>query len=128
MRTQRVASVRDRYGATAFDWHAFGAESIVDLLEEVRVTANSRLKAEYRFRLGLPGLVGDTAPNGVQNLDERDSMFVVDSVSLLLSALAAVHWTEKRIPSSGPIFTVRFLTWLSRQHEGRPGRENPSAA
>jgi hypothetical protein len=42
---------------------------------------------------------------------------------VMLTALAVVHWNEKRIPEQRADLYDSILTWLSRQREKRPGRE-----
>ena len=44
---------------------------------------------------------------------------------VMLTALAVVHWNEKRIPEQRADLYDSILTWLSRQREKRPGREKP---
>jgi hypothetical protein len=42
---------------------------------------------------------------------------------VMLTALAVVHWHEKRLPEQRAELYDSILTWLSRQRETRPGRE-----
>ncbi len=42
---------------------------------------------------------------------------------VMLTALAVVHWNEKRLPEQRADLYDSILTWLSRQRESRPGRE-----
>lgn len=75
--------VRSRYGANALEWRPFGGtDTIVDLLEDLRVQANSRLDPSYWFRweymdLSDPGCVGR-----IKELNQRASLVVVDPISL----------------------------------------------
>jgi hypothetical protein len=42
---------------------------------------------------------------------------------VMLTALAVVHWNERRLPEQRADLYDSILTWLSRQRESRPGRE-----
>ncbi|HLH06626.1 MAG TPA: NACHT domain-containing protein [Terriglobales bacterium] len=42
---------------------------------------------------------------------------------VMLTALAVVHWNEKRLPEQRAELYDSILTWLSRSRERRPGRE-----
>ncbi|MCX5645979.1 MAG: SUMF1/EgtB/PvdO family nonheme iron enzyme [Phycisphaerae bacterium] len=41
---------------------------------------------------------------------------------VMLTALAVVHWHEKRLPEQRADLYESIITWLSRSREGRPGR------
>src|SRR5207245_1200694 len=41
----------------------------------------------------------------------------------MLTALAVVHWNERRLPEQRADLYDSILTWLSRSREKRPGRE-----
>jgi hypothetical protein len=77
-------TVRARYGANALEWRPFGGpETVVDLLEGLRVQANSRLASEHRFRWTYVD-VGDAVAAGTlaQRVTQRPSVVFVDPVSL----------------------------------------------
>jgi formylglycine-generating enzyme required for sulfatase activity len=42
---------------------------------------------------------------------------------VMLTALAVVHWNEKRLPEQRADLYDSILTWLARSREARPGRE-----
>jgi formylglycine-generating enzyme required for sulfatase activity len=42
---------------------------------------------------------------------------------VMLTALAVVHWNERRLPEQRADLYDSILTWLSRQREQKPGRE-----
>ena len=42
---------------------------------------------------------------------------------VMLTALAVVHWNERRLPEQRADLYDAILTWLSRQREKKPGRE-----
>jgi predicted NACHT family NTPase len=42
---------------------------------------------------------------------------------VMLTALAVVHWTERRLPEQRADLYDAILTWLSRSREQKPGRE-----
>jgi formylglycine-generating enzyme required for sulfatase activity len=44
---------------------------------------------------------------------------------VMLTALAVVHWNEKRLPEQRADLYESILTWLSRSREQRPGRPTP---
>jgi hypothetical protein len=45
-----LADVKTRYHQSAFDWQPFGTEqTVVDLMEEIRVEANARLKGQREY-------------------------------------------------------------------------------
>ena len=77
--------VRDRYGASPFDWRPTGDRSIVELLEAVRVRVNAKLDDESdRFRWTYLDLTADDE-NGnpvAENLHDKASVVIFDPVSL----------------------------------------------
>lgn len=77
-------AVRPRYGKTARDWHPFGAPAtIVDLLEDLRVQANSRLRREHWFRWDPIDLTeGATHVASIKRLLQEPSVVIVDPISL----------------------------------------------
>lgn len=75
------ADVRARYGTTALDWHPYGEkETVVDLLEDLRVQANSRLIPKYWFRWEYLDLT--TQIDRIKDLHEQPSVVLLDPVSL----------------------------------------------
>ena len=44
---------------------------------------------------------------------------------VILTALAIVHWNERRLPEQRADLHDSILIWLSRQRESRPLREKP---
>jgi hypothetical protein len=41
---------------------------------------------------------------------------------VMLTALAVVHWNERRLPEQRAELYESIITWLSRSREQRPGR------
>ena len=41
---------------------------------------------------------------------------------VMLTALAVVHWNERRLPEQRADLYNSIITWLSRSREQRPGR------
>jgi hypothetical protein len=77
--------VRSRYGATARDWRPFGgAATIVELLEELRVQANSRIiEPRHWFRWDPVDLTdGATHTANILRLQREPSVVIVDPISL----------------------------------------------
>jgi len=76
-------NVRSRYGSTGLEWHPYGeSETIVDLLEDLRVQANSRLNPSYWFRWDYLDLTDQASLARTKDLHEQASIIVVDPVSL----------------------------------------------
>jgi formylglycine-generating enzyme required for sulfatase activity len=44
---------------------------------------------------------------------------------VMLTALAVVHWNEKRLPEQRADLYDSIVTWLARSRQQRPGRERP---
>jgi hypothetical protein len=80
----RWEDVRPRYGRTALDWHPFGAAAtIVDLLDDLRVQANSRLEPKYWFRWDPVDLADRaTHAESIQRLRQEPSVVIIDPISL----------------------------------------------
>ncbi|HXJ96434.1 MAG TPA: toll/interleukin-1 receptor domain-containing protein [Terriglobia bacterium] len=77
------ADVRPRYGLNALEWRPFGgAETVVELLEDLRVQANSRLDPAYWFRWEYVDLVEAVTANTVSSLVTSPSVVVLDPISL----------------------------------------------
>jgi hypothetical protein len=43
---------------------------------------------------------------------------------VMLTALAVMHWNERRLPEQRADLYASISTWLVRARERRPGREN----
>src|SRR5207253_5597140 len=43
---------------------------------------------------------------------------------VMLTALAVVHWNERRLPEQRADLYESIVTWLARAREQRPGRES----
>ncbi len=91
------ADVRGRYGQNAREWHPFGGEeTIVELLDDLRVQANSRLERPYWFRWEYRDLIDAVEANTVNDLVERPSVVFVDPISLYDSVCANAFRELKR--------------------------------
>jgi hypothetical protein len=76
-------NVRSRYGANALYWRPFGgSDTIVDLLEDLRVQVNSRLDPSYWFRWEYMDLGDKAFFNRRKELNQRPALLVVDPISL----------------------------------------------
>jgi hypothetical protein len=106
-----LQDAKDRYGADAFAWRPFGtAETVIDLLEEVRVDANSHLN-EHSFHwvpfdlldLAMTSANGDAARKKFQDFAQMPSLVVIDPISLyhpyVLRVLPYLEEYSKREPS-----------------------------
>jgi hypothetical protein len=80
-----------RYGDTAFSWRPFGTDrTIIDLMEDVRETANRNLGAAYRFHWVSDDFVASLGNAGgrtairdlVESLSAGPSVVVTDPISL----------------------------------------------
>jgi hypothetical protein len=58
-------------------------------------------------------------------LRARPDIRSMASNPVMLTALAVVHWNERRLPEQRADLYDSILTWLSRQRERKPGREKP---
>lgn len=77
------ATVRPRYGPDAKEWRPFGGkETIVELLEDLRVQANSRLDPSYWFRWEYLDLVEAVKANTLNSVLTRPSVVFLDPISL----------------------------------------------
>jgi hypothetical protein len=56
-------------------------------------------------------------------LRARPEIRKMTSNPVMLTALAVVHWNERRLPEQRADLYDSILTWLSRQREKKPGRE-----
>jgi hypothetical protein len=75
--------VRARYGANALQWRPFGGTgTVVDLLEDLRMQANSKLNSRYWFRWEYMDLADQTYFKRIKELNQRPSLVVVDPISL----------------------------------------------
>ncbi|MFL6464928.1 MAG: SUMF1/EgtB/PvdO family nonheme iron enzyme [Bryobacteraceae bacterium] len=57
-------------------------------------------------------------------LKERAEIRRMASNPVMLTALAVVHWNERRLPEQRADLYESILTWLVRTREKRPGRES----
>ena len=57
-----------------------------------------------------------------QALDARPDIREMVRNPVMLTALAVVHWNERRLPEQRAELYDSILTWLSRSREQRPGR------
>ena len=71
---------------------------------------NARMAEEHRQDLS-------------QALRARPEIGTMTRNPVMLTALAVVHWNERRIPEQRAELYESILKWLSRQREKRPGRE-----
>ena len=53
----------------------------------------------------------------------RPDIRLMARTPVMLTALAVLHWNERRLPEKRSELYGAILTWLSRQRESRPGRE-----
>ncbi len=71
------------YGPNALVWKPFGGtQPIWELLEDLRVSANSRLEAAYRFKWDYVDLSSEDGLAKIESLQKLASVVIVDSVSL----------------------------------------------
>jgi hypothetical protein len=77
--------VRDRYGPRATDWRPYGGpETIVDLLEDLRVKANARLDPAYWFRWEYADIAAPDPTFAAKKrlLHKLPSVVLIDPISL----------------------------------------------
>jgi len=60
-----------------------------------------------------------------QALGARPNIRRLARNTVMLTALAVVHWNEKRLPEQRAELYESILTWLARFREQRPGRSGP---
>jgi formylglycine-generating enzyme required for sulfatase activity len=74
---------------------------------------------------------GDTAESKAHIRELLDSLHARPEIRrvarnpVMLTALAVVHWNERRLPEQRAELYESVITWLSRSRENRPGREKP---
>ena len=61
----------------------------------------------------------------LQALNGRPNIRRLARNTVMLTALAVVHWNEKRLPEQRAELYESILLWLSRSRELRPGRAGP---
>ena len=90
--------VRTRYGATALDWHPYGGnETIVDLLEDLRVQTNNNIRnPSYWFRWDYVDLTNDSLQRDRRICTISPPSLVVDPVSLFNVPCANAFKTLER--------------------------------
>lgn len=77
------ADVRTRYGASALDWRPYGEkDTIVDLLEDLRIETNNHLSSTYWFRWEYLDLADQGALEHFCSRQGEPSIVVVDPISL----------------------------------------------
>lgn len=75
--------VKRRYGANALLWRPFGGSgTVVDLLEDLRMQANSKLDPPHWFRWEYMDLADQTYFKRIKELSQCPSLVVVDPISL----------------------------------------------
>ncbi|MFN7923643.1 MAG: DUF4062 domain-containing protein [Bryobacteraceae bacterium] len=60
-------------------------------------------------------------------LDEKPEIRRMARNPVMLTALAVVHWNDKRMPEQRAELYDSVLTWLARAREQKPGRLSPEA-
>jgi hypothetical protein len=77
------AKVRDWYGRTALEWRPHGGETIVALLEEVRVRVNAKLSPADQFQWKYLDLTNDKDyAQNVRDMYKEPSVLLFDPISL----------------------------------------------
>jgi hypothetical protein len=96
-----LQQAKDRYGESALDWRPFATQTIVELMENLRMVVNSELEPRYRFHwrpfdLHSELVSHDTAPGAVERwlneLTARPSVIIIDGFSLY--HLGIHEWLE----------------------------------
>lgn len=72
-----------------------------------------------------PELASEHRCELVRALDLRPDIRRMATNPVMLTALAVVHWNEKRIPEQRAELYESIICWLSRAREARPGRPRP---
>ena len=116
------SGVSSRYGANALEWHPFGGtDTIVDLLEDLRIQANSRLDPNYWFRWEYVDLSDPNSVGRIKELNQRPSLVVVDPISLfepltanVFRALADYLREEHSVMASLSPVGQTGVDWFSR--------------
>jgi TIR domain len=83
-----LAQVKSRYGGNAFEWMPFGGtQTVIELMQELRVMVNQGLNAEHRFHWVPCDLAAEVTDDiafrqRLDRLAERPSAVIVDGFSL----------------------------------------------
>ena len=64
----------------------------------------------------------------LNSLHARPEIRRVARTPVMLTALAVVHWNERRLPEQRAEMYESVIRWLSRSREERPGRQKPERA
>jgi len=86
-----LPALKQRYGATAFEWRPFGTtDTVIDLMERLRVDVNAPLQSDYRFHWVPTDLYAEVTRRRtpaevdqlVDSLGATPSVVIVDQLSL----------------------------------------------
>jgi formylglycine-generating enzyme required for sulfatase activity len=110
--------------------HAYAGESLLRGFHEARIeplTPEAVATFLDRWCHGLypesPRMAEEHRKELSDALRARPEIRGMTRNPVMLTALAVVHWHERRLPEQRADLYDSILTWLSRQREKKPGRE-----
>jgi len=116
--TSRPTAYRDDVLLTDF------AQVQIDALEDEAIETFLRRWCEALFA-DSPGEVGRHLEELLTALHARPEIRRLARNPVMLTALAVVHWNEKRIPEQRADLYESIIGWLARARKGGPSRPSP---
>lgn len=111
---------------------AYTAETSLTSFRQVEVEALTESAIQLFLRRWCEALFSRTPEVGAAHHAELERALLAKPEirrmaknPVMLTALAVVHWNERRIPEQRTQLYESIITWLSRAREDRPGRETP---
>jgi formylglycine-generating enzyme required for sulfatase activity len=109
---------------------AYVGEALLRGFHEARIEPLEKDAVALFFRKWSSGLYPDLPEKAQAHAAEltaalaaRPEIRRLASNPVMLTALAVVHWNERRVPEQRADLYEAILWWLSRQRETQPGRE-----
>jgi formylglycine-generating enzyme required for sulfatase activity len=108
---------------------AYTAETSLGAFEKVEIEPLRETSIQVFLRRWCEALFPDAPALSATHkaelnraLESRPEMRRMATNPVMLTALAVVHWNEKRIPGQRAELYESIIVWLSRAREDRPGR------
>ncbi len=107
-------------------WRGQGStlEFAVDTVAPLDDEARTRFFEKW-YRCACPNdpAAGDRLREDLQRqVEANDEIREMADTPMMLTALASIHWNDKRLPEDRGELYQSVLTWLARSREHRPGR------
>lgn len=113
---------------------AYAEEVMLTGFHHARIGPLGREAVRTFLRKWAAALFRDDAPRAkkhgeelIEAVESRAEIRRVAANPVMLTALAVLHWNEKRMPEQRADLYESILTWLARSRKRRPGRQSPEA-